>query len=104
MIYAILNEELSIVENIAESHIALSNNWIQVPAGSGVSIGDTYDGKMFVDQNGNVRLTPEVMLTQEKIEDLKAENNLKTAQIQALSDMLDFYEECIAEMAMVVYA
>jgi hypothetical protein len=27
-----------------------------------------------------------------------------TQQIQALSDLLDFYEECIIEMAMIVYA
>ena len=35
---------------------------------------------------------------------LKEENATQAAQITALSDQLDFYEDCIAEMAEVVYA
>ena len=104
MRYAILNETRDTVENIAESNIALNINWIQVPAGLSVSIGDTYNGSLFFDQNGTTRLTPEMELAQTRIIELEEENTLKTAQIQALSDMLDFYEECIAEMAMTVYA
>ena len=38
------------------------------------------------------------------IDDLEKDGTLKTAQIQALSDILDFYEECIAEMAQIIYA
>lgn len=40
----------------------------------------------------------------EQITSLEEENKLLKAQIQAQSDQLDFYEECIAEMAEVVYA
>ena len=104
MIYAILNETRNKVENIAESYMALDANWIQVPTGAPVSIGDTYDGNMFYDTEGNIRLTPELKATQTRIAELEAENVLKTAQIQALSDRNDFLEDCIAEMAGMVYA
>lgn len=35
---------------------------------------------------------------------LKEENATQAAQITALSEQMDFYEDCIAEMAEVVYA
>lgn len=35
---------------------------------------------------------------------LKEENELQAAQVSALSEQMDFYEECIVEMAEVVYA
>lgn len=37
------------------------------------------------------------------LEDLKAENKLLKAQLQAQVDRSDFIEDCIAEMAMIVY-
>lgn len=40
----------------------------------------------------------------ERITALETENAMLTAQIGAMSDQLDFYEDCIAEMAGVVYA
>lgn len=39
----------------------------------------------------------------EKNEELKDENKLLQAQLQAQSDRSDFVEECIAEMATLVY-
>lgn len=39
-----------------------------------------------------------------RVTELEAENKLLTAQIEAQSDQLDFYEDCIAEMASIVYA
>lgn len=36
--------------------------------------------------------------------ELEAENNRLKAQISALSDQLDFQEECIVEMASIIYA
>lgn len=44
---------------------------------------------------------PETPVT---IEDLQAENKLLKAQVQAQTDRADFIEDCIAEMAGVVYA
>lgn len=38
------------------------------------------------------------------IEDLEHENVLLRAQVQAMSDRNDFIEDCIAEMAEIVYA
>lgn len=48
---------------------------------------------------------PEVKPTDaERISQLESEKKLLTAQIQALSDRNDFMEDCIAEMATIVYA
>ena len=40
----------------------------------------------------------------DRVAALEAENKLLTDQIEAQSDQLDFYEDCIAEMASIVYA
>lgn len=48
---------------------------------------------------------PEVNPTDtERISQLESEKKLLTAQVQALSDRNDFMEDCIAEMATIVYA
>ena len=48
---------------------------------------------------------PEVKPTDaERILQLESEKKLLTAQVQALSDRNDFIEDCIAEMAAIVYA
>ena len=48
---------------------------------------------------------PEVKPTDaERISQLESEKKLLTAQVQALSDRNDFVEDCIAEMATIVYA
>lgn len=41
---------------------------------------------------------------EERISNLESENAFLKAQIDAQSEQMDFYEDCIAEMAMVVYA
>lgn len=38
------------------------------------------------------------------VETLTEENRLLKAQVDAQSDQLDFYEDCIAEMAEIIYA
>lgn len=40
----------------------------------------------------------------QRLEALEQENSLLRAQIEAQSGQLDFYEDCIAEMAAVIYA
>lgn len=102
MIYAIVEDE--IVVNIAVSNHPLDDNWYLIPTRSNVSIGDAFDGVNFYDQNGKIRMPPETEVTQKRVEELEQENILKTAQIQALSDRNDFLEDCIAEMAGLVYA
>ena len=50
-------------------------------------------------------MPPEVNPTDtERILQLESEKKLLTAQVQALSDRNDFMEDCIAEMATIVYA
>lgn len=40
----------------------------------------------------------------ERLEDLEADNSLLKQQLKAASDQNDFLEDCIAEMAGIVYA
>ena len=48
---------------------------------------------------------PEITPTaEERLVSLEEENSMLKAQINAQSEQMDFYEDCIAEMAMVVYA
>lgn len=102
MRYAIV--ENNTVVNIVISTYQVAENWIPIPTGACVGIDDVYDGSMFYSVDGDPRLSPEVELTQDRIKELEQDNVLKTAQIQALSDRNDFLEDCIAEMAGLVYA
>ena len=47
---------------------------------------------------------PESPTTDERLEKLEAENKLLREQVSAQADQAEFYEECIAEMAAIVYA
>lgn len=42
--------------------------------------------------------------TEERVASLEAENKLLKEQVSAQADQAEFYEDCIAEMATVVYA
>lgn len=42
--------------------------------------------------------------TEERVAALEGENSMLKAKVSAQSDQMDFYEDCIAEMAAVVYA
>lgn len=47
---------------------------------------------------------PEPPTTDERLEKLETENKLLREQVSAQADQAEFYEECIAEMAAIVYA
>ena len=47
---------------------------------------------------------PEPPTTEKRLEKLEAENKLLREQVSAQADQAEFYEECIAEMAAIVYA
>jgi hypothetical protein len=47
---------------------------------------------------------PEPPTTEERVAKLEAENKLLREQVSAQADQAEFYEECIAEMAAIVYA
>lgn len=51
-----------------------------------------------------IPVEPEPPTAEERITSLEAENSFLKAQITAQSEQMDFYEDCIAEMAAVVYA
>lgn len=74
-----------------------------VPCGDlPVAIGDTYDGEHFY--RGGEKLDSPLALAQQEAQTLKEDIPMLKAQIKAISDRNDFIEDCIAEMATVVYA
>lgn len=73
-----------------------------VPCGDvPVAIGDTYDGQDFY-REGEKVVSP-LTAAQKEMETMQADLPMLKAQIQAISDRNDFIEDCIAEMAAVVY-
>ena len=73
-----------------------------VPCGDlPVAVGDTYDGSDFY--RGGEKLDSPLALAQQEAKALKEDIPMLKAQIQAISDRNDFVEDCIAEMATVVY-
>lgn len=73
-----------------------------VPCGDlPVAIGDTYDGEHFY--RGGEKLDSPLAVAQQEAQTLKEDIPMLKAQIQAISDRNDFIEDCIAEMAAVVY-
>lgn len=74
-----------------------------VPCGDvPVAIGDTWDGEHFY--RGGEKLDSPLAVAQQEAQTLKEDIPMLKAQIKAISDRNDFIEDCIAEMATVVYA
>lgn len=91
MNYCIVNDE-NIIENIivADEEFALS---IGAKEGyDGAAIGDTYSPP-----------APPPTID-ERVTTLETDNNLLKQQLKAASDQNEFLEDCIAEMAEIVYA
>ena len=66
-----------------------------VPSYDGASIGTAYEPPAPPDPSPT---------TEDRVAALESENKTLKAQVSAQSEQMDFYEECIAEMASVVYA
>ena len=60
---------------------------------------EAYNGEYTIEDDGK----PEPIIPPTN-EELAAENKLLKQQVSALTDQQSFYEDCIAEMATVVYA
>lgn len=91
MIYCIVNDE-NVIENIivADAEFALA---IGAKASyDGAAVGDIYSPP------------PPPPTIEERVTALESENDLLKQQIKAASDQNDFLEDCIAEMAGIVYA
>ena len=57
MNYAIIED--GIVTNITVSNHQLAANWVAIPTGCPVSIGDSYNGVTVSGPNGEMRMPPE---------------------------------------------
>lgn len=128
IVYAKLDEENRITSVNSSTFLADTTGWMEIDSG----YGDKYhhaQGNYFpqpiIDERGVYRYKladgkavertqeemeadytpPEIKPTDaERISKLESEKKLLTAQVQALSDRNDFMEDCIAEMATIVYA
>ena len=92
MNYCIVNAD-GIIENI----IVCESDEVAAQFGAvdfydGAAIGEAYSPP------------PPPPTTDERVAALENENAMLKAQVSAQSDQMDFYEDCIAEMATVVYA
>lgn len=128
IVYVNTDEQARIIAINSSAFLVDLTDWIRIDEGSGDAYHHAqgnYFNKPIIDERGIYRYKLEdgkaVERTQEemdadyaaipaspptqaeRITELESENKLLTAQIQALSDRNDFMEDCIAEMAMVVY-
>ena len=128
IVYVKLDEENRITSVNSSAFLRETDGWTEIDSG----FGDRYhhaQGNYFpqpiMDERGIYRyklvdgkavertqeemdadyVPPEVKPTDaERISQLESEKKLLTAQVQALSDRNEFMEDCIAEMATIVYA
>ena len=128
IVYVKLDEENRITSVNSSVFLRETDGWVQIDSGHGDRYhhaqGNYFD-KPLCDERGICRyklvngrpvdrtqeerdadyVPPEVKPTDtERILQLESEKKLLTAQVQALSDRNDFMEDCIAEMATIVYA
>lgn len=91
MNYCIVNDE-NIIENIivADEEFALA-----------IGAKEGYDGAAIGDIYSPPAPPPTI---DERVTTLESENDLLKQQLKAASDQNDFLEDCIAEMAGIVYA
>ena len=94
MNYCIVNAD-GIIENIIVCDADFAAELGALPSYDGAAIGGVYDPPA---------PEPAPPTTEERVTALESENAMLKAQVSAQSDQMDFYEDCIAEMAAVVYA
>lgn len=112
--------EIQVLDNGAHRNqtttsTAIPTGWAEIPAD--VAIPETFpfvdiqvEGNKVVSMTAGVVPVPEPEpvepppTTEERVATLEAENKLLKEQISAQADQAEFYEDCIAEMAAVVYA
>lgn len=89
--FCIVNAD-DIIENIIVADEVFAKAVGGLEYYDGASIGEKYDPLKYS------------LNDKQKIQNLEVENNLLKAQIQAQSKSHDFLEDCVAEMAQIVYA
>lgn len=87
-----------------ENHITTSGTAHEIPDNHPLAtMGETKRLCYVYEENGSFYpFVPTNII--EKLEQQAEENKITNAQIQAQSEQMDFYEECIIEMAEIVYA
>ena len=93
MTYCIVSNGVIVNMIVAEADFAAEIG--ALPSYEGAAIGGAYTPPP---------PEPEPPTTKERVEKLEAENKLLREQVSAQADQAEFYEECIAEMAAIVYA
>lgn len=93
MEYCIVEDGVIVNMIVAEADFAAEIG--ALPAYAGAAIGGAYTPPP---------PEPEPPTTDERLEKLENENKLLREQVSAQADQAEFYEECIAEMAAIVYA
>lgn len=91
MIYCIVNDE-NVIQNIIVADETFAESIGAKPSYDGATIGATY----------NPPAPPPTI--DERVTTLESDNALLKQQLKAASDQNDFLEDCIAEMAGIVYA
>ena len=79
------------------------NGYVEVEYGTGRAYKSIDTGKIYLPSDEIPRRRTITELTEEN-EKLRSENKTLKAQITAITDRADFVDDCIAEMASVVYA
>ena len=128
IVYVKVDESNRITAINSSAFLSDTTGWVQIDSGYGDRYHHAqgnYFPKPIMDDRGIYRyklvdgkpvertqeemdadyVPPEVKPTDtERISQLENEKKLLTAQVQALSDRNDFMEDCVAEMAAIVYA
>ena len=97
MEFCIVNSD-GIIENIIVADESFAAEIGALPGYEGAAIGQAYAPP---EPEPEPEPSP---TTEDRVAALEAENKTLKAQVSAQSEQMDFYEECIAEMASVVYA
>ena len=93
--YAII--ENGIVTNIVVSNHQVASNWVSIPTGYPIAIGDSYDGYAFYSPEGEMRVSHELNAANQRIATLEQQN----AELAEQNEMLT---SCVLEMSEIVYA
>lgn len=96
-LYTEVNHGTEDEPNIEQVFSAVALGWSE--ANEKIAKAEAYNGDYTIEDDG--RPEPVIPPTNDE---LAAENKLLKQQVSALTDQQSFYEDCIAEMASVVYA
>lgn len=103
MTYFLIDENEVIVNTIECDDPVLATKLGAVEINEELDIGDMYTPPMTTEEK-IAALREENTALSSEVDSLKKENDLLDQQISAQSEQMDFYEECIVEMAAIVYA